>query len=98
LNKTLFNSLAHARAALATWQVDHNTVRPHSSLGNLRPVEYANRSSPASQRGGSLRAIGGYASHPVAKWRGRLYCTWMRTGAHVTPFEGSVERDVAFVA
>jgi len=66
LNQTLFSSLAHARAALATWQIDYNTVRPHSSLGNLTPLEYANRSSPASQRGGSLRAIGGYATRPVA--------------------------------
>lgn len=66
LNDTLFSSLAHARAALATWQVDYNTVRPHSILGNLTPVEYADRSSPASQRGGSLRAIEAYAPRPVA--------------------------------
>src|SRR5215471_8306903 len=66
LNETLFSSLAHARAALARWQIDYNTVRPHSSLGNLTPLEYTNRSSPASQRGGSLRAIGGYAPRPVA--------------------------------
>ena len=66
LNETLFSSLAHARIALATWQLDYNTVRPHSSLGNLTPLEYANRSRPASQRDGSLRAIGGYATRPVA--------------------------------
>ena len=66
LNETLFASLAHARAALAEWQLDYNTVRPHSSLGNLPPAAYAQRSSPASQRGGSLRAIGGYAPRPVA--------------------------------
>lgn len=66
LNETLFSSLAHARAALASWQFDYNTIRPHSSLGNLTPLEYAKRSSPASQRGRSLRAIGGYAPRPVA--------------------------------
>jgi len=66
LNETLFGSLAHARAALATWRLDYNDVRPHSSLGNLTPAEYANRSNPASQRDGSLRAIGGYAPRPVA--------------------------------
>src|ERR1700752_3669763 len=49
LNETLFGSLAHARAALARCQIDYNTVRPHSSLGNLTPLEYAHRSSPASQ-------------------------------------------------
>ena len=66
LNETLFGSLAHARAALAAWQLDYNTVRPHSSLGNMPPADYATLSAPASQRDGSLRAIGGYAPHPVA--------------------------------
>lgn len=66
LNETLFSSLAHARMALAEWRVDYNTVRPHSSLGNLPPVQYAKLSAPASQRDGSLRAIGGYAPRPVA--------------------------------
>ena len=66
LNETLFGSLAHARAALAEWRLDYNTVRPHSSLGNLPPTDYATISSSASQRGGPLRAIGGFAPHPVA--------------------------------
>jgi putative transposase len=66
LNETLFSSLTHARAALNAWQVDYNAVRPHSSLGNLSPASYATLSAPASQRDGSLRAIGGYAPHPVA--------------------------------
>ena len=66
LNETLFSSLAHARAVLTEWQLDYNTIRPHSSLGNLPPAPYAQLSAPASQRDGSLRAIGGYAPHPVA--------------------------------
>jgi putative transposase len=66
LNETLFGSLAHARAALAAWRLDYNTIRPHSSLGNLPPIDYAKLSSPASQRDGSLRAIGGFAPRPVA--------------------------------
>src|SRR5204862_8078846 len=65
LNETLFGSLAHARAALAEWRLDYNTVRPHSSLGNLSPVDYATLSAPASQRNGTLRAIGSYAPHPL---------------------------------
>ena len=32
LNETLFSSLAHARAVLAEWRLDYNTIRPHSSL------------------------------------------------------------------
>jgi len=65
LNETLFGSLAYARVALAAWQLDYNTVRPHSSLGNLTPADYATLSVPASQRDGPLR-IGGFAPHPVA--------------------------------
>lgn len=77
LNETLFSSLAHARAVLAEWQLDYNTVRPHSSLGNLPPADYAKLSAPASQRDGSLRAIGGYAPRPVA--------TPSRTGSNDQP-------------
>ena len=66
LNETLFSSLAHARAALAEWRLDYNTVRPHSSLGNLSPVDYATLSAPVSQRDGTLRAIGGSAPRSVA--------------------------------
>ena len=43
LNETLFTSLGHVREALAIWRLDYNMVRPHSRLGNLTPVEYANR-------------------------------------------------------
>ena len=66
LNETLFSSLAHARVVLAEWRHDYNTVRPHSSLGNLPPVDYAKLGVPASQRDGTLRAIGGFAPRPVA--------------------------------
>lgn len=41
LNETLFTSLAHARVELANWQLDYNTVRPHSRLGGLTPAEIA---------------------------------------------------------
>ena len=71
LNETLFTSLAHARAVLTEWQLDYNTIRPHSSLGNLPPAHYAQLSAPASQRDGSLRAIGGYAPRPVAAHRAK---------------------------
>ncbi|MGH7087506.1 MAG: integrase core domain-containing protein, partial [Stellaceae bacterium] len=66
LNETLFVSLAHARALLATWMLDYNTVRPHSAIGNVPPVDYAKLSVPAMQRGGTLRSLGGFAPHPVA--------------------------------
>ena len=41
LNETLFTSMAHARAALASWRHDYNTVRPHSKLGGKTPAEIA---------------------------------------------------------
>jgi putative transposase len=66
LNETLFASLAHARVVLARWKLDYNTIRPHSSIGNLVPADYAKLSAPASQRDGTLRAIGGFAPRPVA--------------------------------
>ncbi len=51
LNETLFSSLAHAREVLSFWKNDYNTVRPHSGLGNLTPVAYANRSAPNNRTG-----------------------------------------------
>jgi putative transposase len=66
LNETLFVSLAHARAALADWKDDYNTVRPHSAIGNVPPAVYAQHSDAAMQWGGSLRLLGGYAPRPIA--------------------------------
>jgi putative transposase len=66
LNETLFVSIAHARAMLAAWLLDYNTVRPHSSIGNLPPADYAKLNDPAMQRGGTLRGFGDFAPRPVA--------------------------------
>ena len=66
LNETLFNSLEHARTALAAWKDDYNTVRPHGALGNLPPAAYAKLSVHVMQRDGALRSTGGFAPHPVA--------------------------------
>jgi putative transposase len=43
LHETLFTSVAQARAVLATWRQDYNTVRPPSKLGGLTPAEIAGR-------------------------------------------------------
>ena len=66
LNETLFTSLGHAREALATWRLDYNTVRPHSRLGNLPPVEYAKLSARQMQRDEALELVGGSAPRSVA--------------------------------
>jgi putative transposase len=47
LNETLFTSMAQARAVLAAWRHDHNTIGPHSKLGGLTPPR-----SPVNGGGG----------------------------------------------
>jgi putative transposase len=66
LNETLFTSLAHARELLSLWKDDYNTIRPHSSLGNLTPTAYAKASAPKTQQDGALRYAEGSAPRPVA--------------------------------
>ena len=41
LNETLFSSLSEARSQITAWKEDYNRNRPHSSLGNLTPSEFA---------------------------------------------------------
>ncbi|WP_139201491.1 IS3 family transposase, partial [Pseudovibrio axinellae] len=41
LNETLFSSLSEARTKIEAWKHDYNTQRPHSSLDNLTPAEFA---------------------------------------------------------
>ena len=43
LNEHWFTSLAHARDVIEGWRRDYNEVRPHSSLGNATPAEFARR-------------------------------------------------------
>ena len=41
LNEHWFISLAHARSVIEAWRIEYNTERPHSSLGNRTPEEFA---------------------------------------------------------
>jgi len=43
LNSHLFFSLEDANEKLEQWRIEYNTDRPHSSLGNLTPKEYADQ-------------------------------------------------------
>ena len=43
LNETLFSSLTDARDELEKWQEDYNNLRPHSSIGNITPAEFAQK-------------------------------------------------------
>ena len=44
LNETLLSRLAEAREQIGAWKEDCNRHRPHSSLGNLTPQEFAMKS------------------------------------------------------
>lgn len=44
LNQHWFADLADARKLIEAWRVDYNEVRPHSSLGDLAPLEFARQS------------------------------------------------------
>jgi len=50
LNEHWFLTMAHARRAIEAWRVEYNTERPHSSLGNLTPEEYAKNGLSRSER------------------------------------------------
>lgn len=43
LNEHWFVTMAQARRVIETWRAEYNTERPHSSLGDLTPEEYADR-------------------------------------------------------
>jgi putative transposase len=43
LNETLFSSMPQARQHITAWKEDYNRHRPHSSLGNITPNEYARK-------------------------------------------------------
>jgi len=43
LNESLFSSLSNAQKILEIWQHNYNHQRPHSALGNLTPMELAEK-------------------------------------------------------
>jgi putative transposase len=45
LNTSWFANLAEATDAIESWRQDYNGHRPHSSLGNLTPEEFARRAA-----------------------------------------------------
>ena len=47
LNASWFLSLADARQRIEAWRIDDNQNRPHSSLGNLTPSQFAAQLKPA---------------------------------------------------
>ena len=47
LNEHWFVSVADAKATIGAWRVDYNTVRPHSSLADRTPDQFARISAGA---------------------------------------------------
>jgi putative transposase len=41
LNEHWFVNLADAKRAIEAWRIDYNTVRPHSSLDEATPHDFA---------------------------------------------------------
>ena len=41
LNQHWFRNLSEAKDIIENWREEYNRERPHSSLGNLTPIEYA---------------------------------------------------------
>lgn len=60
LNEQVFASLNHARAIIEAWRHDYNHLRPHSSLGALTPIEFADQ-----QRDRPLEPIRGSKAVPL---------------------------------
>ena len=45
LNENWFLSLEDARRTIEDWRIDYNENRPHSSLGDLTPREFADQTT-----------------------------------------------------
>lgn len=60
LNEHLFDGLDDARRIIEAWRIDYNTDRPHTSLGGLAPLTYADHYR--THRPGSPE-LGGSSTH-----------------------------------
>ena len=56
LNEHWFVSMQHARSIIEAWRIEYNTERPHSSLGNRTPEEFANSRTTQDEERVSLTA------------------------------------------
>ncbi len=66
LNLHSFLTLDQAREAAAEWLIDYNEIRPHSSIGNQTPREFAE--SLKLNQPSQLSALGasGHSSQSIA--------------------------------
>lgn len=80
LNEHWFISLADARYLIEEWRIDYNEERPHSSLKNMTPLEFAQKangpapvSAPTSNGGPFSRSQGRKKQYGLALWPENKY-------------------------
>jgi len=56
LNEHWFTSMGYARRIIEAWRIEYNAERPHSSLGNLTPEEFAHKARAMNENEVSLTA------------------------------------------
>ena len=70
LNQHWFLSLEDAQTKIEDWRIEYNTVRPHSSIGNLSPEQYLKKQGGPTSRiesgGASDEQDGAYSRCPEA--------------------------------
>ena len=63
LNEHWFLSMAHARSVIEAWRIEYNTERPHSSLGNRTPEEFASSQTTQDEQRVSITADSNASSY-----------------------------------
>ncbi len=63
LNEHWFSTLHEARTILKHWQLDYNTVRPHSALNYLTPAEFIAKQGAGCVRLGAVTPPAPCANH-----------------------------------
>ena len=69
LNQHCIRDLEEAQAILDDWREDYNEVRPHSSLGNATPAEYAASLEEEGYPSSSSGQAGACPTHPLNNQR-----------------------------
>ena len=86
LNTTQFADLADAQRRVEAWRIDYNEARPHGSLGQLTPKEYADQRQPIRTAGSRLTLPTPCAlSGPRSLTLGSPTLTCLRSGVTSAP-------------
>jgi putative transposase len=57
LNAQVFGNLSDASRKLEVWRVDYNTARPHSSIDDMTPAEFAERQKQGPEKADFLNLV-----------------------------------------